>query len=550
MNNSEDTIVKVSPDEFLKMIASGEVLPDSRGGRRLVVDGTVNLSDSAHRRKIEDIPECEILGDFIARGCKNLKSVRCAVRGCVFLDDSGVTLLGGEFRVEGDLLASGCRSLEAASGHVGRHATLHDSSLKELGNDFFCGGKLSLENCESLEILDCEVREGVFASGSALAELGPSFKCRGFLSFARCKNFHHLGRLRETPRDVYLGSSGIRTISGGFSCRGDLILDDVPHLERVGGAVGGKFYVSGAPKLLSIDNVKIMEALSIRQCPSLKRISFSGDGSLAFFGDCGMTEIWAGSKWKGDLALSGCYNLKKIGGAWPKGVRLHSLSSLTSLDEDFLCQGNFEIHNCPEISRLEGRMGGDAFIQECDKLISLGPSLTIGGQLLLGGGDPPIRSVGCAVEGNVVLARLKHLEETASTFRTKGDLVVTDCPSFRALKGTVEGNTIISDCPEIESISAEFECAQDLQIRRCPPLKVMNCRVGNNVLIEGGSVSRMGAGFACGGNLRVKDAPDFKKGTVRNPEVKDGSVARTLLKPSRGFEGRSDSRAPKLESLS
>lgn len=510
MVTPEEEVVEVSPEEFLQMIAGGKPAERPLGGARLVVTGSLDLSNSTVGRGVENIPECEIRGDLFAVGCDNLKSARCLVTGSALLDKTGISFLGGGFRTGKGLSAAGCKELHSVSGRVGGDASFRGGGLVRLEGDFSCEGDLTVADCPDLQTLDCEVGGSVLADGSALSELGSSFSCGGNLTLNKCANFHEIGRLRKPPDVVYLGRSGIRAVRSGFSCRGDLVLDDVPLLEHLGGSTAGRIHVSDAPKLLTIDSVNAGRGLSVRRCPRLKKASFAGQG-LAFFGDCGMTEMPAPAGWKGDVALSGCGGITKFGGNWPGGVRLHDLYSLTELDADFRCEGGLELHCCPELSHLRGKVGGDAFVQECRKLVVLGPELSVGGRLIVVDGDAPLRSIGCSVSGNVVLSRMKHLEETAASFRTDGELSVTDCPSFRSLRGTVGGNATISDCGAVGAIGADFECGRDLLVKRCRPLKVVNCRVGNNARFEESGEPAIGPAFQCGGKLRLKNSSVDKK---------------------------------------
>lgn len=511
----ENKCLEVTPEEFLKMISGSEPPPAPLlEGMVLTVAGSLDLSKTAAGRSVENIPECEIRGDLFAVGCENLKSARCFVRGSAQLDESGIEFLGGGFGVGGGLSAAGCKALQTVSGHIGAEgghgdANLRGSGLVRLESDFSCEGDLVVEDCSALQALDCEVGGSVLALGSAISVLGPAFLCGRSLVLDGCRNFHRLERLRKSPADVHLRWSGIRTVTPGFSCLGDLILDDVPLLERLGGSVGGKIHVSEAPNLKAIDSVKVARGISVRKCPGLRKVSFSGQGP-AFFGECGMTELSPPKGWEGDLALSGCPGIREVGGHWSGGVRLHSLPELDGLRGDFLCKESLEVHDCPKLSTMAGRTGGDAFIQGCANLVELGPGLKVGGRLIFGGGDSTVRSIGCLVDGSVVLARMTRLEETASTFRTGGELIVTDCPNFRALRGWVGGDTTVSDCPSIELIGADFEGGRKLLVKRCPPLKSLNCWIGGDVRIEEGGLLATGPAFHCGGKLRLKNSSGLK----------------------------------------
>lgn len=502
----------------------------------MVITGSVDLSNSDAGRAVENIPECEILGDLFAVGCENLKSARCFVRGSALFDKSGISFLGGGFGVGGGFSAAGCKALRTVSGHIGGDggrgdANLRGGGLVRLESDFSCEGDLVVEDCAALQALDCEVGGSVLASGSAIAVLGPAFLCGRSLVLDGCRNFHELGRLRKSPADVHLGRSGIREVGAGFSCLGDLILDDVPLLERVGGSVGGKVHVSEAPRLATIDSVRVGRGISVRGCPGLKKVSFSGEGH-AFFGECGMTELSPPAAWEGDLALSRCPGIREIGGQWPGGVRLHGIPELAGMRGDFLCEGTLEVHDCPHLSMLVGRTGGDTFIQGCEKLVELGPGLKVGGRLIFGGDDSPVRSIGCLVEGSAVLFRLGRLKETAPTFQVAGDLIVTDCPVFRVLRGRVGGDTTVSDCPAIELIGADFEGEGKLLIKRCPPLKSLNCCIGRDVRIEESGVLSTGPAFRCVGKLRIKTQKKVQEGVRGDLEKEDRVRAMVLKRPA------------------
>lgn len=522
---SKKKVLEVSPEEFLQMISGEKTTREPSERAMLIVAGSLDLSKSAAGAAVENIPECEIRGDLFAIGCGSLKSARCSVSGSAFLDNSGILFLGEGFMVGKGLSASGCKALRSVSGRVGGDAIFRGGGLVRLETDFSCAGDLTVEDCAALQSLDCEVGGGVLASGSSLSVLGPAFCCTGALVLDRCRNFHELGRLWKQPGDVYLGKSGIRAIDQGFSCRGDLVLDDVPLLERMGGSVGGKVNVSEAPNLINIDSVKVGGGISVRRCPNLTKVSFSGEG-LAFFGECGMTAISPSPGWEGDLALSRCSGTREIGGQWPGGVRLHSLPELVRLRGDFLCKETLEVHDCPKFSLLVGQTGGDAFIQGCEKLGMLGPSLKVGGRLIFGGDDSPVTSIGCLVEGPVVLSRMSRLEETAATFRT-ADLTITDCPVFRVLRGRVKGDTTVSDCPAMEFIGADFEGGRNLLVKRCPPLKSLNCWVGGGVGIEDGGDLVPGPAFHCGGKLRFKNSSKL----VVDGGVSDSTRQQSLRRP-------------------
>ena len=235
MNEPDRVVAEVSPEDFLEMLSGRRTMPMIAEGGRMVVAGSVDLSNSDAGRAVENSPECEILWDLFAVGCENLKSARCFVRGSALFDKSGISFLGGGFGVGGGFSAAGCKALRTVSGHIGGaggrgDANLRGGGLVRLESDFSCEGDLVVEDCAALQALDCEVGGSVLASGSAIAVLGPAFSCGRSLVLDGCRNFHELGRLRKSPADVHLGRSGIREVGAGFSCLGDLILDDVPLL--------------------------------------------------------------------------------------------------------------------------------------------------------------------------------------------------------------------------------------------------------------------------------------------------------------------------------
>jgi hypothetical protein len=90
MNEPDRVVAEISPEDFLEMLSGRRAMPIIAEGGRMVITGSVDLSNSDAGRAVENIPECEILGDLFAVGCENLKSARCFVRGSALFDMCGI----------------------------------------------------------------------------------------------------------------------------------------------------------------------------------------------------------------------------------------------------------------------------------------------------------------------------------------------------------------------------------------------------------------------------------------------------------------------------
>lgn len=499
--DQSDRIRVFAPDAFLWAIADG-TLPDDT---EVIVSGDVDLRFHPLRGKITEIPSAAIVGSLVADSTCALRVCHCRVDGSVRLDGCPIE----EFRpsrkelvaVKGDFSAKGCLALEKVEGEFCSNVTLSGSGIREIGKGFVCRETLGVEGCGNLKSLDCEAKS-IIADDSSLEFLGDKLRVKN-LSAARCKSLSSVGAVSGL-RWACLNGSGIRELTEDFQCGGHVHLLGCDRLGKLSGRML-RADASGAPLTL-MSNFSARE-LFLRDCPSLPTSVRNLDLEVLSIEGCQLRAMPSGVPPKTEIRLSACPEFLRLPRSWFGAIHLFQLQSLEETPPGFRCSGNLIVSECPSLRRIGGEVGGDLNLGGgCPSLKALGGELRVGGDLWLSP-DSSVHSLDCVVGGGM-LAKESPLAWTGPSFRCGGEANFDSCRNLVQLRGFF-AKKVVLDKSSIHALGADFECAGDVLLRNTASLVSLNCSVSGDILVSSSNLKRTGPAFRCLGNLELRGCPEI-----------------------------------------
>lgn len=502
---------------------------------RLVVDGTVNLSEFAGKDSVRVLPRAQIQGHLTAYNCPNLESADCQVKENALFDGSGIREVGPNFSVGGTLEARECLALTTLKGAFPHSVCLEGSGVEGLGKDFSCSGDLNVARCSSLRTLNCRVGCSLHAEGSSLRELGPDFTCTKSLHLNRCRRFNKIGKVKGPPCDVMLDGSGIEEVGRDFICAGALFLKEVSELRTLEGECHYRLDVEGAPSLNHV-SFRSLDRMDFSHCPSLKTVDFKAGGDVVFH-ECGIREFAARATTSGSLTVRQCQHFESLSGLWPRDVTVVNSRGFSQTTSSFRCGNNLLIRHCDDFARLEGRVKGGTTLSGVCNLRKITEAFGAGEKLVLACGMMRIQSLGCRVSGDLIMANCLSPFSTLPAFQVGGDALFQECKGMENLRGRVGGSVVLKSKTGIQKIGADFECLNNLLITDCPRLEVLNCRVVGNVIIANSSLKKTGAAFSCDGKVEILDRTELKELRGRVGELIFSSSTQKLDEIKMNFHG-------------
>jgi hypothetical protein len=518
-----DDTFSIGVEDFIITLADGSLEPKA-AGRSIVVRGSVDLRDHPLGRVIKEIPEVTITGDLIADRTCELRTCRCRVSGQVTLDGSpveeflGQVYAGGAGTVGGMFSARECAGLRRISGKFNNDVDLAESGIVVVGEDFCCSGELGLQGCLRLREVDC-VAWSINADGSSLTQVGPNTVVEN-LSVVNCSSLTVAAPVTGLTWAKYDGS-GIREVPPSFRCDGPVYLNGCKKLRSLSGHML-TVEVSGA----RLDWVADLETSEIifSNCAKLPENMTRIKAKAICFDHCGIEKFPGGIPEGASVRVGGCRHFSQLPVVWKGGISLTNLPSFTETPRGFRCDKNFDVEDCPSMTRLGGRIGGDLWILSgVGGLRELGEDLQVDGDLTMSGLSE-VQRLNCRVGKDVVAGR-SQVRETREKFSVGGDADLHGCKKLSVVRGRVGGMAMFDESA-VQTIGADFECGGDLCVRGTESLVSLNCSVGGRVLAGNSSLRRTGPAFWCAGNLNITGCERFEtvQGVVGGRTRRGGRV--------------------------
>jgi hypothetical protein len=524
-NLKNDTLLKMSPEDFLKILASGD-FKSQTSYHGIVVTGDVNLTRDYSTKKIEELPPVSITGSLTADETCSLRIIRCRVDGDVKLDGSPMEEvvfspdLAGN--VTGDFSATGCSNLKKISGHFMKNVDLTSSGLGRICSDFSCKGKLSLRRCSALRLVDCEALS-IDTSESSIERFGPNTRTQQLLA-EDCR-FLRLVTAISGLRSAKFDGSSVQEVKQSFKCDGPALFRKCPNLTRVAGQIS-KIEVSMA-SLEDVSHLRTNE-LVLFQCPEIPTDMSGLSCKFITLAHLDIEEVPLGISPQVGLRISNCTRFSRLPSKWGGDISLSMLPSLTSTPEKFSCSSSLDVSECRNLSRVSGHISQNLRIMsETPCLLSLEANLKIGGDLILAGSSS-VETLGCEIGGNVE-ARSANIKQTSDSFRVGGSGDFSKCRKITTLKGYFGGKVLLSGS-SVSVLGAGFECAGDLVMDKTDHLMSLNCAVGGITVVTDSSLRKTGPAFTCKGELWLKNCPNLfsLSGEVRSPLKLDELILKNL----------------------
>jgi hypothetical protein len=524
-NNTE--ILTIKAEEFLSQLASGVFLEKSKG-RRVIVQGDIDLRKHRLKSQIDNIPDVSITGNLVANGECALRTCLCRVSGDVNLDGSPIE----EFisvpdlvsSVSGHFSAKGCTQLRKISGKFLKDVNLDKSSIPVIGSDFCCEGDLSVKGCRKIRLLDCSAY-AILADDSSLERFGPNVSADG-VSAERCSRFTLLTPITGLRWGKFDGS-GVREVDSRFKCAGPVYYKRCRHLTKLSGS-SMTVEVSMAP-LQSVTGLQSDEII-FTDCAVLPESMAGMRAKVLVFARCTMRALPAGLSPKASLRIGGCPHFSQLPNRWSGDLSISQLPSLESTPSEFRCEGNFDIAECPNLRTIAGFVGGNLQIMcGTPSLHHLGENLQVAGDLKVAG-DSGAKSLNCKIGGGLS-AKASHISETGAKLRVGewGDF--SGCRKLGPIRGVFGGNVELSGS-SVTHLGADFECAGNLILDNADQIVSLNCTVGKTIVADNSSLQRTGPAFRCGGELWIRHVRNLKSmaGEVRGTIKIEECIKKKLLK--------------------
>lgn len=480
-------------------------LSELSGGRKIIVEGSVDLRRHPLRHVITEIPDAGITGDLAADETCALKVCKARVGGSVMLDGSNIEDFSPEpdraGSVTGKVSAKGCASLKRISGVFNNDVSLDRSGIQTIEANFRCAGDLSVEGCSKLRLLDCAATT-VIADGSSLEATGPNAIIANFTAegCARLGVAAPIHGLRWAKYD----GSGITSVHPGFLCQGPAYFKRCRKLTSLSGRAA-VIEVSMAP-LERIFGLKTGEAI-FTDCSKLPA-HVRGFSSVALvFARCDLKELPAGIPPDTHVRIGACPNFSRLPSPWRGDISLTQLPAFVETPPGFRCRGRFDAEDCKNLRLLEGTVdGGVRLLAGLPRLQHLGRGLEVGGDLWISP-KAGVLSIGCRVRGSVV-SRAGTLRETSPELEVGGDGDFHGSRELRVLRGRFGGKVILDESTAI-ALGADLEVGGDLHLRETSKLVSLNCAVGGHVMVVDSSLKGTGPAFRCGKVFNARNCPNF-----------------------------------------
>lgn len=525
--HEDEEILRIKPPELLDQLTSG-TFAQNFGGRKVVVQGNIDLRK--HRRKdlIENIPDIAITGNLFADGECALRSCRCRVSGDVNIDGSLVEEfmptpdLAGS--VTGRFSAKGCVKLKKISGKFLGDVYLDGSSIPEISSDFQCNGDLSVKGCRKIRLLDCGART-ILADDSSLERFGPnaSAEC---ISVEKCSKFTILTPVTGLMWGNLRGS-GVREVDSHFKCDGPVYYKRCRNLTKLSGSYA-TVEVSMAP-LKSVTGLRSNEII-FTDCASLPESMAGLRSKVLIFARCSMKELPSGLTPQSSLRIGACPHFSQLPQHWSGDLSISQLPSLKATPLKFRCGGNFDIAECPNLRSISGFVGGNLQIMSgTPSLRHLDSNLEVAGDLRITG-DSGITFLNCKVGGGVS-AKTSRISETGENLWVGGWGDFAGCREIGVVRGFFGGNVDLSGS-SIVYLGADFECGGNLILDNTDRIVSLNCTVARTTVADNSSLQKTGPAFQCGGELWGRRARNLVSmdGEVHGAVKIEESIKKKLLK--------------------
>jgi len=517
----KNEIFRVGVENFLEALADGS-LPLQAKGRPIIVQGSVDLRAHPLAPVITEIPEVAITGDLAADNSCALRICRCKVAGSVTMDGSWIE----EFTAPSDhagsvggiFSAKDCPNLRKVSGKFNNDVYLSGSSIAEVLTDFVSTGELYLKGCMNLCRVDCSAWS-IIADESSLREVGPSTAAENF-SAQNCASLEAAFPISGLEWAKYNGSA-VREVPASFLCDGPVYFNGCKKLRVLSGRMS-KVEVSRSP----LEEISSLEAEEIifSECEKIPANMTRVKAKALIFDQCNIKKFPAGIPENASVRIGACPEFYKLPVVWGGGISLTGLPSFEATPVGFRCAGNFDAEDCPNLTRLRGRIGGDLWLLSgLGRLYELGSDLEVAGDLTLSG-LTEVKKLDCKVGRDVVAGRAQ-INETGPKFSVGGDVDLHGCKKLVVVRGKVSGMTMLDDS-SVTALGADFECGGDLCLRSAPRLISLNCRVGGRVLANNSSLRKTGPAFQCAKSLNINGCRHFQlsEGKVGGRTIRDRLV--------------------------
>lgn len=526
-SEQRDDIYRIGVEDFLIALAAGN-LEGGAAGRSIIVQGSVDLRGHPLGVEIREIPKVAITGDLIADHTCALRTCRCKVAGKVTLDGSPIeefsdhqVYAGKAGTVGGMFSARECMRLRRISGKFNNDVDLAGSGVEDVGVDFSCSGELGLQGCAKLRKVDC-IAWSINADGSSLTQIGPNTVAEN-LSVANCSSLEEATPVNGLTWAKYDGS-GIREVPPSFQCNGPVYFNGCKKLRSLSGRM-----LTVEVSMARLDRVADLEAEEIifSNCAKVPESMTGIKTNAICFEQCGIEKFPGGTPEGASVRALGCRRFSQLPVVWRGSISLTDLPSLTETPEGFRCGRNLDVEDCPNLTRLRGKIGGDLWmLSGVGRLHELGGDLQVGGDLTISVLSE-VQRLSCRVGKDVVAGR-SQVRETGEKFSVGGDADLHGCKKLSAVRGKVGGMTMLDESA-VQAIGADFECGGDLCVRGTEKLVSLNCSVGGRVLAGNSSLRRTGPAFRCAGNLNIAGCERF--------ETSQGMVGGRMRRGKRGGAG-------------